>query len=109
MLTVAIIIGIAILWAAMDTMAHHYGVSIFKDKNPQFWDARISASKPTKRILGYWVDAWHLAKSLLLFGVIALATMAIETHWPWYIEFTGLGLIYILIFNTFYNIILKRK
>jgi len=109
MYIIAIIVAIAILNAVMDTLSHHYGVSVFKKLNAKFWDARTSAANVKwLPIIKYPLDAWHIFKSLFLCGVIGLATIAIETRFPWYIEFMGLGAIYILVFNTLYNVILKK-
>lgn len=87
----------AICNALMDTLEHHFDVSIFRNLNPKFWNPNVSWQYAyiipfTK----YKVDAWHLAKSLM---IICLAFACANT---WYM-FIILGIIWNSVFNIFYN------
>jgi len=61
--------------AVSDTVAHHYGTSIFNKLNPQWWDATKSWQNKHKYflfVLGYRIpiipvsitDSWHLFKTI---------------------------------------------
>ncbi len=96
--------------------------SIFKNKNPLFWDDQQSDGVfiPHTR---YKVNAWHLSKSLVLFILLGLLPIAYD---PFCIRFLGkifsypkitgaildiaiMGTLWIQVFNLFYNNILKSK
>lgn len=79
-ISVLVILGfIGMFDAAKDTLAHHYGVSIFSEGKSTFWDANLSwCNKWLNCELGkelFWgsstvfvflTDGWHLAKFLQL-------------------------------------------
>jgi hypothetical protein len=51
--------------ALMDTITHHMSSSIFRSKDPNFWDPQVSWRG--KKFLGIMVlDAWHIAKTIML-------------------------------------------
>ncbi len=107
----------AICNAVMDTLAHHYSVSIFKNDNPNYWDASISwknkyinGDKSQGRVK--WIfgidkpeqltDAWHLFKTLfLLFFITAIAVHNYNENILYSI--CKNGFFYIIVFNIFYN------
>jgi len=95
----------AIFKAVADTVDHHFDTSIFRRLEPRFWDRDISSDK-AKRVFGYKVDAWHLSQS----AMIVLMILAAIVHTPklaWYFELIIAGCWWNLIFNTFYNKILR--
>lgn len=102
MTTIILIILAGVCKAIADTLQHHFSTSVFKYCNPRFWDPRISWNhvrfiKWTK----YQPDAWHLANSLMIFCFVG----AVANNW---IEFLVGGVLFNLVFNIFYNKILKR-
>lgn len=82
----------------------NFYTSVFRKKNPKFWYKRESW-KYTKKIFGYKLDAWHLAKS----GMIVSFCLAIVFYIPVFglIDFVLFGLIWNLTFNLFYNHLFK--
>lgn len=97
--------------AVMDTLAHHFYVSVFQKKDPKFWNPEVSWKE-----VGYLpftkfkADAWHLVKSLMII-LIALA-ICFKPYWVK----TGMDIIMYLIllgvvwngtFSLFYNKLLK--
>ena len=98
----------AICKAGSDTLAHHFGRSIFKDLNPEFWNPEVSW-KTAEIIFAYKVDAWHLFNSgmigFFILGVIfykGISTPLVD--WLDKIaDITILSFIFIGGFNTFYN------
>jgi len=70
----------AICNSIMDTLVHHYPTSIFNDKDPQFWNPKISWKNKYKDgvkafgpafflstgILVAFTDGWHLFKSIMI-------------------------------------------
>ena len=100
-----LLIAAAIFKAVADTVDHHFDTSIFRRLEPKFWDRDIS-SNYAKRIFNYKVDAWHLSQSAMIVCMIA----AIALHHQklaWYFEIVIGGIIWNIVFNTFYNKILR--
>jgi hypothetical protein len=94
----------ASLNAVMDTLTHHFGVSIFKKKKPSFWNPEVSW-KEAKRIGGYKLDAWHMFKS----GMIVLLCVCPLFYAPVIhpsLDWMLAGLVWNCVFNIFYNRIL---
>ena len=105
MIALACIILAAICKAVADQVDHHFGESVFKNLNPEFWDRDISQDK-AKRIFGYKLDAWHLFLSVMIVLMI-LAIVLHENKLPWYWELLIGGAVWNLIFNLFYNKLLR--
>jgi hypothetical protein len=97
----------AICKAVADTLIHHYDTSIFRFSNRRFWDPSISY-KFVKYLplTKYRADGWHLANSI---GIVSwsLAVVLHEALWPWWVELLLAGAIFNLVFNLFYNKILR--
>jgi hypothetical protein len=97
--------------AFMDTIDEgHFGNSIFRNMNPKFW-YKAESWKWAKKIGGYPLDAWHLAKSLMWICVSLGAVVyhyfgSIFPFWP--LDFGAIGLVIMLTFNIFYNHIFKK-
>ena len=117
--------------AIMDTLIHHFSISIFSNLNKSYWNPYLSwynkyngldSSKGLKQIdLGLFkinkpvilTDAWHLFKTIKeLLTVLAIASMLLLNLELTYdkIAYFLLTLIAVraLIFNLFYNKILLR-
>lgn len=101
----------AALNALMDTLKDHFGVSIFKNLNPEFWNPVVSWNK-SYNLFGSWggsrwisLDAWHISKFLML-GCLAGAVVTSTLTIPWII---GLSLIWGIIFELFYSYLLKSN
>lgn len=100
--------------AAMDTLAHHYEQSIFKNMNPNYWNPTISGKNKWKNgdrnqgerfflsstLLVGFTEGWHLFKmgrTLLLFASIAALS-------NWIIALLMMGLfkgVFTLYYKTF--------
>ena len=98
----------AIFKAVADTVDHHFGESKFRNLNPKFWDRDISQDR-AKKIFGYKVDAWHLFNSGMIGFFIAAASLHKfdKLHWYWWAEIGIGGIVFVGVFNTFYNKILR--
>jgi hypothetical protein len=106
-ITIALVIFAAVCKATADTLAHHFTVSIFKDKPRGFWDPTV-ITKTVPAIFGYPLDAWHLLNS----GMIVAMITAVALHQPalrWYFEIPIGGALWNLTFNLFYNKLLMHK
>lgn len=123
MISIILLLIAGVLCAVMDTLEHHFDVSVFKNLDSTFWNRRYSwlniytlndRFEITGRIkwsilgikfnkLSFFCDAWHVAKSLMLWS-ICLAFYPLG--WQ-YVLFTrvafGAG------FNLFYNHLLIQK
>lgn len=107
MLSALFILLAAICKAVADTLQHHYGSSLFRFSNRRFWDPEISW-KYAKFLpfTKYRLDGWHLANS----GMIVFFCMAVVFHHPWvswYYELLIAGILFNVVFNLFYNKILR--
>lgn len=97
------IMGAGFFKAVSDTLSHHYETSIFSRLNPKWWNPNESWKHvkflPFTR---YRPDAWHISNSLMIL-CFCIAAFGF-TLWT-----IIAGVAFILVFNTNYNIILKRK
>lgn len=93
--------------AVSDTLSHHFYTSIFSKKNPKWWDPNISWNYVKfLPFTKYRPDAWHLSKSAMIFCICAAAVSPGIFH-P-VIDYALLGIVWILVFNLFYDKILVR-
>ena len=71
--------------AIMDTITHHFSISIFKNLNFKWWNANESF-KYVKPFLGTRYDAWHVAKygMLISFAVSIVTYTPIINYWKLY-------------------------
>lgn len=100
-LTYLFIFLAAICNALMDRVENeNFYVSVFKGLNPKFWYKRESW-KGSVKIFNFHVDAWHIAKSLMIICFAAAISKS-------FIEFCIIGVIWNLTFNLFYNKIFKK-
>lgn len=97
----------AALNAVMDILENeNFHSSVFAKLDQSFWYKRESW-KTARKIFGWKLDAWHIAKS----AMIITLCIAIVTHEP---IITGLkdlillGIIWNLSFNTTYRLLKKR-
>lgn len=115
----AILILLAAMFkAASDTFADHYDTSIFTKYNPQFWNKTISwknkwiggdKANGHKKGLKYWdpiSDAWHISNGCMVSCFIA-AGIFYPAFNP-FIVFVVSGVLFTVVFNTFYNHIFKK-
>jgi hypothetical protein len=108
MLTIAIIAIAAFFNAVQDSCdSGHYWGTIFSKWNPKFWH-KDESWKYAKMIGGYRLDAWHLAKSATLVCLVA-SVVSYKGIIGWWVDFVILGLVWNIVFNTFYNHLLKTK
>lgn len=97
----------AICKAMADTMDHHFDTSIFRNKPRYIWDPN-QVHRKVRMIAGYPMDAWHIVNTVQL-GCWLLLPLVYRPLLPskW-MDYGAGGLIFILVFNTFYNKIFKR-
>lgn len=116
----------AIFKAASDICADHFDDSIFTKYDRQFWDKSVSwknkwiggdKANGHKKGLRYWdpvSDAWHISNGLLIASFIIAAIFLWFSDIPQiqltaFAIFAGTGLLFVGVFNTFYNHIFKKK
>jgi len=110
--------------AIMDTIQHHYHISIFRKYNEQYWDASISwlnkyqnrdDRNPRVKIRIFkryfnkpvqLTDAWHLIKSIKII-LILISMVSYTIVFSPILDFLILGVIWDLTFSLFYDKILK--
>lgn len=100
-----LLIVAAIFKAVADTVDHHFDSSIFRRMDVTFWDRDISSNK-AKRIFNYKIDAWHLSQSAMIICMV-FAMIFHQNKLAWYWEVVIGGTLWNIVFNTFYNKILR--
>lgn len=108
MIALICILLAAVCKATADTLAHHFDTSIFKKKRRSFWDPAVSSTQ-APRVFNYKIDAWHLFNSgMIVFFIAAAALHPFDRdRLQWFLEIPCAGLCFIVMFNTFYNKILR--
>ena len=119
-IAIIFIILAAICNAVMDTLKHHYYVSIFRYKfgiNNTFWNEDNINGKPPYFIpyTKYKLNAWHLFKSGMICFLLGAVVMAhrngeaiFNVWWFYIVEYIYFGLTWNGTFNLFYNHLLKQ-
>lgn len=100
MITAALILLAAICKAIADTIAHHKSTSIFK--RSKFWSNGGKMLPGTK----YRFDGWHISNSSMIIFFVVAAVLH-EPVLAWYLEIPIAGIGFNLVFNIFYNKILR--
>ena len=95
----------AMFKAVADTVDHHFDSSIFRRMDVKFWDRDISSDK-AKRVFNCKIDAWHISQSLMIVCMV-LAVILHQRKLEWYYELVIGGVLWNIVFNTFYNKILR--
>ena len=99
MSSLCFVILAAIFNAIMDTLENeNFYSSWFGNLNERFWYKRTSW-KYAKKIGGYKVDAWHLAKSCMIICLL-LAIVCFHGHWGWFFAY---GIFWNVTFNVVYG------
>jgi len=97
--------------AIKDTLAFHFGSSVFKGLDPQFWNPNISWMNkykdwPTddsaafflsKTVLVSFTDAWHLFDLLMLLSLLIALHLRGNIFWAL--------LVYAVVFNGVYYLL----
>ena len=126
MISLFLVIIAAICNAIMDTLSDraHFGRSIFKHKNLNWWLKEASwHQKHINKELGKWwipeqfSDAWHTFKTIMLFSLIfAIVSFRIPHqfnctyYWLNYFAWCLiLGICWNVTFSLFYETLLKSK
>ncbi len=97
----------AICKAVVDTVGHHFDTSVFKWLPRKFWDGEYKRYEPQFNRKYKW-DAWHIFNS----GMITMFIIAVVLYKPERNKIVEVGIggvVFILVFNLFYNVILRRK
>jgi hypothetical protein len=107
-LTIVFIFLAGMFKAVADTLADHFYISVFKKKDPKFWDKSISWKYAKYLPLTkYKVDAWHLANTGMIVSICAAIATKPDFSLHWAFQFIAAGIIFNLSFNIFYNKILR--
>jgi len=95
-----LIITAAIASAAADTVHHHPRTMIFKGTFWRMWphDKFIPFTK-------YPLDGWHVSKSVM---IICLIVTGAVPGYLWYVDIPAAGVLWILVFNLFYNKLFQK-
>jgi len=102
--------------AVMDTLDHHFAVSIFAGLNDQWWNPAISWTNKDTYSFPFNIvqlsDAWHLFKFLMIITItytFVFTGRRIVITWGRFIVYTILyGAAWNLVFNLFYNTLLLK-
>lgn len=121
MISLILIIIAAIANAIMDTLVHHYPISVFskyyKTFKESFWFPDNSwknkyVYKNTKNwrrfIPDSLSDGWHIMKTVMIFSLIGAVVCYDPIYFNW-AYFIGYGIAWNVFFNVFYNHILIRR
>lgn len=102
----------AMFYAVTQTVDHHYSTSVFKNLNPNFWNGQVSFTT-ARKIFGYPVDAFHLSMTVMVVICMMAAVFCQHPVWTWeigllkwYYQIGVVGIVWIIIFNIFFNKIL---
>lgn len=104
MFTFLFIILSAIMKAIVDTLSHHYKNSIFFEKS-NFWN--IKKQGKFLPFTKYPLDGWHICNSLMIISFIFFGILH-DTYFNLYLDLLISGILFIIIFNLFYNKFLKK-
>lgn len=97
----------AILNAFMDRIENeNFYESIFRNRSERFWYKRTSW-KYAKVIFGWKLDAWHIAKSLMIISLM-MAMVKYTVYYNWWVDVIMAGGLWIVTFNIFYNKLFKK-
>jgi hypothetical protein len=109
MITVICIIIFAICKALSDTLAWHYEwfIQKFPKLTGDFWKINV-VSKKVKTIFKYPIDAWHISGSIMIAAFI-FGAVFYKKYFAWFIEIPIGTVIFIIVFNTFYNRVFISK
>lgn len=94
----------ALFNAVMDTLenAPEFNASVFKNWDKKFWLKEVSWQYD-KRVFGYKIDGWHLAKSAMIFCLLG-AMIIFRPHHQLWIHFVSAGIIWNISFDIFYKL-----
>jgi hypothetical protein len=97
-MTILLVILAAICKAFADAQAHHqYKVT------GGFWSVAEGSFLPFTK---YRFNSWHVANSLFIWAMLAGFRFH-ESYINWWADFAISGVLFIVIFNTFYNRVFK--
>ena len=97
----------AICNACMDVVTDHFDTSIFRNGDRTFYDH--TKGSLGRKVFGYYFDFWHLCKTAMLICICgAIAWYKPMTQYP-LLDFGYLGAVWMLVFDIFYNKLLRRK
>lgn len=97
----------AVFKAVADTLAHHFDISVFRDKPRKYWDPNI-ITKTGPKIFGYPIDAWHISNSFQILSWFGFGLTYRATLEHWWLDLAAGGICFNLIFSLFYNKILRK-
>lgn len=103
----------AISNAVQDTLTHHFGVSVFRKKNKEFWNPIYSwERKYYTKWPDFISDAFHISKTLT--GTFLIAAIFVYARfggiWSSMIADVASTVgVWVLVFNLFYNKFLLHK
>ncbi len=103
--------------AVMDTLAHHYGTSIFESLSVHYWYPNMSWNNKYKNKnvseglrfkfpfawMANFLDGWHLFKMLMIIFIF-IAIMFYKPHFHWAIE----GAIFYIAWNGTFELFYQK-
>lgn len=120
----------AALKALCDTVKDHFSTSVFRNKEPLFWNPNIAWKKAYidndpkkgKKKMSIFVfgkiiqfpffhplkDIWHLSNSIQISLWLTLPFI-IKLEHTGFLLYVSAGVLYVAIFNMFYNVIFRKK
>lgn len=111
MLSIFLIALAAAFKAVADTLAHHFSVSVFYRLPKKWWkyfDPDISQHLPFVPYTKYRLDGWHVSNSLMQVCFLLAIFCYQPTGFGRVMDFLMCSIIVVLVFNLFYNRILRK-
>jgi len=115
---------VAASWAnaVMDTLAHHYSVSVFRNWNRNFWHPVVSANNKYKdklfnrgpaffgstTFLVWMTDGWHLMQFVFHSSWQAAIAVAMVDGWMTLVYWAVMKTVFSGLFELNYGYILKK-
>lgn len=120
MISLLFLICASIAWAVIDTLSHHYFVSVFNGLDRMFWNPEISWKNKYKEnlrdpkffgstsFLVWTTDAFHLFKSIsIVCFILAVVSYRGFTAY-WLLDLAIYGAAFNSVFTLFYHRLLLR-
>lgn len=92
----------AMFWAAASVLLFRFSASVFRNRNPKFWNP-VFSSKSAKQIGGFKVDAFHIFQGLALAFLFAAAV--INSGLTWWMQWAGMSTVWIIVFPITYGLL----
>jgi hypothetical protein len=113
-----LLIIVAVLYAVMDVLSNHFPRSIFKNKNPKWWNPKKSwrnkyavwsDTEKREKLFYAFSDAYHTTRSIslvLIILAVVVFDVGVLTKPLWFIIILGS---YLAVYKILHNKILRVK